>query len=54
MIAAMRRALPIMLLLCVLPRSASAQTGFEISGGYAIARDPATNHAAGGLDGQRR
>jgi hypothetical protein len=40
MIAAMRRALPIVLLVCVLPRPASAQTGFEISGGYAVARDP--------------
>ena len=40
MIAAMRRALPILLLLCVLPRPAAAQTGLEISGGYAIARDP--------------
>jgi len=40
MIAAMRRALSIVLLLCVLPRPASAQTGFEISGGYAVARDP--------------
>ena len=40
MIAAMRRALPIVLLLCVLPRPASAQNGFEISGGYAVARDP--------------
>jgi hypothetical protein len=40
MIAAMRRVLPIVLLLCVLPRPASAQSGFEISGGYAVARDP--------------
>jgi hypothetical protein len=40
MIAAMRRVLPTVLLLCVLPQPASAQTGFEISGGYAVARDP--------------
>ncbi len=40
MIAAMRRALPIVLLLCVLPQPTSAQTRFEISGGYAVARDP--------------
>jgi hypothetical protein len=41
MIAAMRRALPpLIALLCFLPRPASAQTGFEISGGYAVARDP--------------
>ena len=40
MIAAMRRVPPIVLLLCMLPRPTLAQAGFEISGGYAIARDP--------------
>ena len=41
MIAAMRRALPIaLLLLCGLPRPAAAQTGVELSGGYALAHDP--------------
>lgn len=36
----MRRALPLVLLLCLSPRHAAAQTGFEISGGYSLARDP--------------
>src|SRR4051812_17744807 len=40
MIAAMRRALTIVLLLLFAPPPAHAQTAFEISGGYAIARDP--------------
>src|SRR5260221_9776278 len=40
MIAAMRRALPIVLLLCLAARHASAQTAVEISGGYSAARDP--------------
>jgi hypothetical protein len=39
MIAAMRRALPLVLLLGLVSRHAAAQTGFELSGGYAIARD---------------
>jgi hypothetical protein len=40
MIAAMRRALPLIVLLTCLPRHAAAQTGFEISGGYSVAHDP--------------
>jgi hypothetical protein len=36
----MRRALPLVLLLCLSPRHVAAQTGFEISGGYSLARDP--------------
>jgi hypothetical protein len=39
MIAAMR-ALPVVLLLAVLPPQADAQTRFELSAGYSIARDP--------------
>jgi hypothetical protein len=39
MIAAMLRALSIVLLLGLVPRPASAQTPFELSGGYSIARD---------------
>jgi hypothetical protein len=35
----MRRALSIVLLLGVVPRQASAQIPFEVSGGYALARD---------------
>jgi hypothetical protein len=40
MISAMVRALPIVLLLCLLPRLASAQPPVEVSGGYSLARDP--------------
>jgi Outer membrane protein beta-barrel domain len=40
MIAAMRRALPIALLLCCLPRLAAAQRNVEISAGYSLAHDP--------------
>jgi hypothetical protein len=40
MIAAMRHALPLALLLCCWPLSAAAQAGVEISGGYALAHDP--------------
>jgi hypothetical protein len=36
----MVRALPIVLLLCLLPCSASAQPSVEVSGGYSLARDP--------------
>ncbi|MCU1381877.1 MAG: hypothetical protein JWL71_574 [Acidobacteria bacterium] len=39
MIAAMRRALPLVLLLLAVPRQAAAQRAFEVSGGYAAARD---------------
>jgi hypothetical protein len=39
MIAAMRRALPLALLLCCSARPAAAQTGVEISAGYALAHD---------------
>jgi hypothetical protein len=39
MIAAMPRALTIGLLVALLPRHAGAQTPFELSGGYALARD---------------
>ncbi len=39
MISAMIRALPMLLLLCLLPRPAAAQS-IEVSGGYAVARDP--------------
>jgi hypothetical protein len=38
MIAAMRRAIP-MLLLLLMPRQAMAQTRFDLSGGYALAHD---------------
>lgn len=40
MIAAMRCAWPIVLLLCCVSRPAAAQTGVEISGGYSLAHDP--------------
>ena len=40
MIAAMVRALPLLLLLSLAPHPASAQPAIEVSGGYAIARDP--------------
>lgn len=40
MIAAMRRAWPVVLLLSVVPRPAQAQAGFELSGGYSLAHDP--------------
>ena len=40
MIAAMRRAWPVVLLLALLPRPAHAQTTFEVSGGYSLAHDP--------------
>jgi hypothetical protein len=36
----MRRALPLVLLLCLSPRSATAQMRFEVSGGYSLAHDP--------------
>lgn len=36
----MVRALPMMLLLCLLPHPASAQRSIEVSAGYALARDP--------------
>ncbi len=39
MIAAMRRAIPMLLLLLVPPRQAMAQMRFEVSGGYALAHD---------------
>jgi len=40
MISAMFRALPMVFLLSLLPRSASAQPPVEVSGGYSLARDP--------------
>jgi hypothetical protein len=40
MIAAMRRAWPVVLLLALAARPATAQPPIEVSGGYALARDP--------------
>lgn len=40
MISAMLRALPIVVLLALVPRHASAQVPLEISGGYSLAHDP--------------
>ena len=40
MIPAMIRTLPMLLLVCLLPRPAMAQPPIELSGGFALARDP--------------